>query len=529
MSRKPENIEEANLEALLGAALGGAQVAREKLMRMPAAPSYRLLKRALPAAALLLCALLAIWLLVFREAPRAGLPFAQALAESLEKMKEVETIVSTTSSTEEGEQKIRRDYFKIPRFHRMEMADGVVILDDGNQFALLEPERKRVRVFGPSQFTDFLAGKDAIDSHRLQVWRAQVGKLDHYQVSGPFPDNVDGTKCQRYETVIHTRTPEGYDTTVPPKATESLWFSADTGLLVRMESEQASHRSRVDFQYDLPLDDSLFALPDWAKAQIPKPVRLKISARDETGRPLAGAKIYTRARSGGYHELRSDEQGQAVLTLEIFARQDVEKELWFVLLGPEVIVESADGSRAALYTLQDIKLVIGQGLRTTLYEQIDEKGWKRVGEEEFSEPRADVDVSYQAEDNTVILAMNLAQKATVAGRVVDSTGKPITDTAVSIEPRYEVRPALWGTIDYGNAAARTKPTDRRSRREFYPKVKPEGTFRLELPTNYPVTLTFVREDDRHCRTSTEEMTLKPGAEVSLGDIVLPPRKPEEAK
>lgn len=524
MSREHTNIEEENLKALLGAALGRPQAARTAVTRPPILQRRRLLKRLLAAAAVVGIASVAFWLVTSRGAP--ALPFAEVLAESLRRIEQVETMVSTVKIIEEGNEKVwRHSYYKSPRFHRDEQG-GMIVFDDEKRFILLDPDNEKVVLFGPSEFARHPERKKATDLMTLEVWKGRMPRLG-YQFTGPFSDELDGVSCQRYDYKIK-RPPNVPTEASAPKATLSYWFAVESGLMVRELFRSETSTTREDFQYNVPLDDSLFAIPEWAKPQIPKPLRIRVIARDEKGKALPGAKVYISGRGRqGYQKLITDAEGEAVLTLDIFARRHWETEQWYFLLRhPDVIVESTDGNQAALYTFGDILLIIGQGLRKIIYEDPVKNIGKPIGEEDFSEPRPDIQVDYEPADNMVILAMKLAQKATVTGRVVDTAGRSITDVPVVIRPSYRVQE---GPFDYGKLDVQIPPEGKLPLRERYFNVKADGSFELELPTNYPLTLTFQPQDRTYSRTATEELTLQPGAEISLGNIVLPPGKPEKSK
>ncbi len=421
LGRIERAVTEAEREQLSGEAPPGAKseaaaAGQDVGHRSPAA---RWLVPSLAAAiAIIVAGVAATWLVRTGPASPDRLPvslfFPQLLAESMRKLEQVETLVMTVTSPRQdpASRKGMRIYYKAPHFVRREFA-GLVDLSDGRRRFGLNFHNNTVRSVGPPS-----DGLDKLMKHWvLDRWQQQPRKG---LVTGPFPDSIDGIPCHRFDKKFPAPG-------VPPsEAPTCHWFFAvEGGLLLRIQGDDP--KDRQDMEYNVPLDDSLFAVPEWAQDVVPTVAKLVV--RDGKAQPVPEAAVYF-GRLGSLREVRTNATGEAVVDLEAWAHryEGADNRLIFSLSG-DVIVESTDSKLAGLYSLDDLFLVFGEGLREGLPEKLIRReragwgsGWPGWDDQEEikiavrarpHEEGSSARLTYDPEDNTVSLSMTLCPKAEV--------------------------------------------------------------------------------------------------------------------
>jgi hypothetical protein len=512
-------IEEGNLANLLSSALEAP--VRAEASAQPAA-RRRWWLGLLAAAALILAAVLgALWLLRsgpepagLLRLPAVTLPFPELLAESMRKLDDIDTMVVTCNWTREGEQEMTHIYYKKPNHWREELSKNIMVLDDGTRKLCLDPEERKVTEVGPS----ILASHSISTLVRLDEFKAMVEHDKRpVKLTGPFQDSIDGMPCQRYD--FETTMPAQPQMKVPErKVSGSCWFSVESRLMQRFENRINSFAGRLDYRYNVPVDDALFVIPDWAQGV--KPQALTVAVRDDAGRPTPDATVYF-GRLGSFKKLHLDAGGEAELPSEATAHRDPTTDALYVSLGNDVVVESADGGQAALYTFDYLSLVIGKGLKERVVSQDGKSALLR----DFTEQGPGIDLRYDAERNSLTLGLTLAPKATVTGRIVDEAGHPVSSSSGVITTTYRVRNRT-ANVAYGQLDAQEPAKGALLGRELSFGLNGDGTFELRLPTNYPLTLGLLPLVPGYHPT-TKELTLKPGERVDLGDLVLKSRTPDQ--
>ncbi|KPJ48373.1 MAG: hypothetical protein AMJ38_05495 [Dehalococcoidia bacterium DG_22] len=403
MPDKKRNAEEENLMNLLSAALKAP--AAGEASAQPTA-HRRWWPRLVAAAAVILVAVLgALWLLPSGPEPSAPgrlaavtLPFPQLLAESARKLEQVETAVITLTEESVGldrHREVDHVYYKSPTFWREESGTGDrVKLNDGKRFLLLDLGKRAV-----------IAVSSALDVKSIlremmsrEDWEAGKRQYaDRNPVIGPFADTIKGVPCHRFEVQVHL--PARGER--PPKVEiERWWFAVESGLLLHVETSNG----HMDFEYNVPLDDSLFTIPPWAQDVWPAVVGLRV--QDEKSQPVADAKVYF-GRLPGLKETRTDARGEADLDLEARAVRDAPGDNLIQPLWGDVIVESADRKLAGLYTFENMVLVLGEGLVVGRPEPGAEA--RRELYEEGSSAR----FAYDPETNVATLTLILRPRAEV--------------------------------------------------------------------------------------------------------------------
>jgi hypothetical protein len=189
-----------------------------------------------------------------------------------------------------------------------------------------------------------------------------------------------------------------------------------------------------------------------------------------------------------------------------------------------VLAESSDGRGAAIYTFSSLSLVFGDGVKQRIFEKTDE-GVKYVGERDFTEDRPGIDLRYDAGQNCLTLGLTLAPKATVTGRVIDQAGNPVDESSATVWGTYQVR-GPTATVAYGQLDAHTSPGGSIPNRELHFNLRHDGTFKIQLPANYPFTLA-VQPLVPQYRPTSKGVTLRPGERVDLGDLTLKSRTPAQ--
>ncbi len=518
LGRIERAVTEAGREQLSGEAPPGAKseaaAAGQDVGHRSAAARW-LVPSLAAAAAIIVAVVGAMWLVCNGPAGPGGfaavtLPFPELLAESMRKLDDIETVAVTIRTTRAGEEEVTHAYYKRPNCWYEELSKDRILLDDGTRSLSLDLRQKKVLEVGPST----VAGRSISALVRLDQLKALWEQEERVELTGPFQDTINDIACQRYD-FVDTMPARPQIQAPERKITGSCWFSVESGLIQRMENRSDSFTGCAEFRYNVPIDDSLFVIPTWAEdVKLP---RLKITAHDKQQQPVGQAKVYF-GQLGRFRTFTTDERGETVLSFDTPAYRHRESDLLTTGLWHDVVVESADGAKAAVYTFANLELVYGKGLKEILYTR-EEKELTRVGERELSEERSDIDLTYDPEENLVSLTLTLAPKATVTGRVVGPDGDLITGTPVTVRASYHVR-GKRATVAYGQLDAQIPAGGSLSAQKLYFNVEDGGTFELVLPTNFPLRLGF-QPLGPGFRPTSKETTLEAGATVSLGDIVLP--------
>jgi outer membrane lipoprotein-sorting protein len=265
MPDKKRNLEEENLMNLLSAALEapvGADASPQPAARR------RWWPRLLAAAALILAAVLAaVWLLPSKPgAPGTvtfrvlTLSFPELQAETLKRLREVETLVITITITQDSQEQVLHAYYKKPHSLRYDLTSSTAVISDETRSLVLDFQNKKVLEVRPSAFE-----KGSIEDLVVgPQFKATAKEFPGLKVSPAVADTVDGKPCARFDFEM-TFPAEPGPQEPQTRVTGSHWFSSETQLLLRSENRMAGRVQRSDFQYNVPVDDSLFVVPDWAR------------------------------------------------------------------------------------------------------------------------------------------------------------------------------------------------------------------------------------------------------------------------
>lgn len=478
----------------------------------------------------------------FSSAPVLDATLPELLSENLKKLQEADTVVVTVSRAKAplapAVQGITKFCYKRPCSYRREW--GRTLIQNSTYGAELNSKEGTIESIAsfcmapPGQREKPLAELaartllEATDAAELEAYAEATDS----KTRGPYPGTIDGRACTRFD-LEYTEVvpplpypPPGATPREPNRYTEKMWFANDDHSLVRREvSAIRGGRAtpilplqQVDYEYNVPLSDSLFALPN-PKAY-GNPCHFRVVVRDDAGQPLPNARVYV-GQLGRLEKVTTDVAGQAEAPWVWFwhAERNSSAGRLEARLCDEVFAESADGSLAGMYSFWGLTLAYDYGL---------------IGEQESSDPNPDTAVTCDRETNLVTLTLTLRKKATVTGRLVDASGVPLSSARAAVFVAYMVpreRPT-GPPIEYGNLECEAGFFMQGQRADpcLTVATDEEGRFELTVPCNYPVLLGFYRPGDPAARqrlgdliekeTVKEEdlIRLEPGAPMSLGDV-----------
>ncbi len=413
---------------------------------------------------------------------------------------------------------VRRVSYKRPYFVRREGPKGTAEIQNGTLYIRLNLDREKVEhIHNPSAFGAGQAATYAMEASGFEDVERTCKNRD-VTALGPYADTVDDTPCIRFD--LEYTTPPIPELHMRKRShCESLWFSSSDGLLMRQQHKTTGSRNCADYVYHVPMDDSFFGLPDWAKYATLS--NLNVVARDGSGQPLPGARVYL-GHLGRFTKATTDEVGRAEVPWLTAAIADRDVGLLTADLWDNLIVESADGTLAGLFTFRHLKLVFGQRLRELIFKG-GGSGGEIVGERDFSDEGTGASVDYDPENNVVTLTMTLRPKAVLTGRFLDEAGKPITGVPVEVQVVYKVGgriPAGYGDLD---SKATTWPIPA-GECVILVSTTENGAFEVPIPASHPCQVRFETGEspylDAERPTPDEYMTLEPGSRVSLDEVVL---------
>jgi hypothetical protein len=515
-----------------------------------ARPSVR--SRIIPALAvgapILLLVAVAGVLWYLSSAPVLDATLPELLTENLRRVREVSTVVVTESPAQQSSAPPPASvtpsfYYKSPCSYCRK--SGIYTdLQNSEYGAELNSKEGAVewiwsRHTAPFGMTDKAlaesAAKALLEATDAAELKAYAEATDS-KTRGPYPGTIDGRACTRFDLEYTEVVPPlpyprpGATPREPNRYTEKMWFVNDDHWLLRREvSVIRGGRAtpilplhQVDYEYNVPLSDSLFSLPN-PKAY-GKPCHFRVVVRDDAGQPLPNARVYV-GQLGWLEKVTTDAAGQAEAPWVWGWRA---KRWWYgdggrtqrlqADLHDEVFAESADGSLAGMYSFWGLTLAYDHGL---------------IGEQESSDPNPDTAVTCDRETNLVTLSLTLRRKATVTGRLLDASGVPLSSMQAAVLVVYVVpreRP-IGPPIYYGNLECEAGffMQGQQADPSLTVATDEEGRFELTLPCNHPALLGFYRPGDPAAverlrkllgKPVKEEdlIRLGPGAPMSLGDV-----------
>ena len=524
--------------------------------------------------AVLVAAVAALWYLGSGRLLRLSL--AELLGENLRRIQEANTVVVRVSRTKAPSspalQGVRTFYYKRPCSYRTQYGIFTRIQNStyGAELNMAEGAIESIwsSSAGPSIESDESRAEEArkalLQATRLAELKAYAEAVDS-KTHGPYPGTIEGRASTgfglEYTSVVRALPfrPPGATPPEPKRYTQKLWFANDDHSLLRREvsvirggpATPVLPLDEVDYQYNVPVSDSVFALPN-PKAY-GKPCHFRVLVRDDAGQPLPNARVYV-GQLGWLEKVTTDADAQAEAPWVWFWRAE---RRWHgdggrtqrlqADLQDEVFAESADGSLAGIYSFWGLTFVFDEGLKVPVLD-----GSLVIGEQDFSDPNPDTLVTCDRETNLLTLTLTLRKKAAVTGRLLDAAGVPLSSAHVAVFVVYVLPERRAPPIPYGSLGSRETATQLVQRLYFpdetreglAPQGEPpdlsltvdsdqDGRFELALPCNYPVLLGFYRPDDRAAgerlkallmedlmkdRRREELIRLEPASRVSLGDV-----------
>lgn len=507
----------------------------------------------------LVAAVALLWYL--GSAPVLRLSLGELLGENLRRIQQANTVVVRVSPvvrpSSPAPQGFTTFYYKRPCSYRTQSGTFTCI-QNSTYGAKLNTEEGAIESIWSSYAGPFAGSEEsqAEGVRKALLHETEIVELKAYaeaadsKTRGPYPGTIEGRACTgfdlEYTELVRPLPfrPPGATPRQPKRYIETLWFANDDHSLLRREvsvirggrATPVLPLREVDYQYNVPVSDSVFALPN-PKAY-GKPCHFRVVVRDDAGQPLPKARVYV-GHLGWLEKVTTAADGQADAPWVWFWKADRWRhgdggrtQRLQADLCDEVFVESAEGSLGGMYSFWGLTFVFDQGLKVPVLD-----GSLVTGEEDFSDPNPDTVVTCDRETNLVTLTLTLRRKATITGRLVDASGVPLSSAHVAVFVVYVVpeRRARLLPIPYGNLEREKGFFLQEDGADLSLTVDTdqEGRFELALPCNYPVLLGFYSPDDRAAGERfkgllveelmrglrrDELIRLEPGARVSLGDV-----------
>jgi len=192
---------------------------------------------------------------------------AELIARAEQRLESARTIVLTrTYRDSRGEvREVLHTYYKAPHFIYEECRGGKVNIYRGGVFIGLDVEKKRVekRVDMSRLVSGVKASEFAMKASGLRGFKGML-QMYPWRYLGRRRETVNGRPCIRVDVeYAMPGTTEGRTS----YTVRSLWFTEDSGAYIRDEarSRDSGGVAESTIEYDVPVDESLFSLPAWAR------------------------------------------------------------------------------------------------------------------------------------------------------------------------------------------------------------------------------------------------------------------------
>jgi len=503
------------------------------------------------AAAAAALAVLAVGLLVvWSNAHRSA--FAQALDHAFASLGSVQSYHAIHKVVNGAQEFSYESWRKRPDKERAVGPDGRVTISDGARRVTFDPSSLEAlqEIPAPSAGTLF--------PQILSVdgWLSLARSYDSTP-QGPLDDTVDGQTCSRFDLTVGKG--------IQAERRTRMWFHKTNGLLLRCEVSEVmpdfkmvEYRQTTTYDYNVPVDDALFAIPAGLKpvGSPPPEPQLIVSVTGPDGKPVAGATVYHGHNNWFvFDRLSTGFDGQATVPLKW---PTLSNHPWIkVVEGTEtdwlgnfnlglVVAESADSNSCDFFDMEWLDVFARHGF------QVVNRDAKRVtfqpGRKEFTFGPAN-QLRYDPAESKVYLSLQLKTKGAVTGRIVSANGSPFSTGKVRMWPVCMLREGYY--TGFGKARNTLEKAPARGTimsllddRVFWFCAE-DGTFSVDVPAGYRFKLVIqtINVKDTIVLCNWPGMTkfarqgkggsvapataLAPGEVRDIGEIRLPAKVPPD--